>query len=83
MRLSARVEQLETERIQLEDFTAMAAHELLKPLVINEAYIGMISERMGDALDRDSHEAFDAMLLLSARVRTLVECGQTLQERRR
>jgi light-regulated signal transduction histidine kinase (bacteriophytochrome) len=72
-RLSVRVEQLERERSRLEDFAAMAAHELLKPLVMNEAYAGIISDRLGDALDYDSREDLEAMVRVSSRVRGLVE----------
>jgi signal transduction histidine kinase len=72
-RLSARVEQLESERGQLEDFAAMAAHELLKPLLMNESYAAIISDRMGDALDTDSRSDLEAMIRISSRVRGLVE----------
>jgi signal transduction histidine kinase len=72
-RLSARVEQLEHERGQLEDFAAMAAHELLKPLLMNESYASIISDRLGDALDFDTREDLEAMIRVSSRVRGLVE----------
>jgi light-regulated signal transduction histidine kinase (bacteriophytochrome) len=73
MRLRARVDELERERSQLEDFAAMAAHELLKPLVMNEAYATLLSERMGHALDLDSRRDLDAMIRISSRFRVLVE----------
>ena len=62
-RLSGRVEQLESERGRLEDFAAMAAHELLKPLLMNESYAAIISDRMGDALDLDSRSDLEATVL--------------------
>ena len=52
-RLSARVEELERERAQLENITAMAAHELLEPLIMTEAYATTVSERAGYGLDLD------------------------------
>jgi light-regulated signal transduction histidine kinase (bacteriophytochrome) len=72
-RLRARVDELEGEHAQLEDFAAMAAHELLKPLVMNEAYATLLSERMGHALDLDSRRDLDAMIRISSRFRVLVE----------
>jgi signal transduction histidine kinase len=50
-RLSARVEELEREKAALESFAAVAAHELVEPLIIAEAYAAMVSER----LDADAH----------------------------
>jgi chemotaxis family two-component system sensor kinase Cph1 len=73
LRLSARVEELERERSQLENFAAMAAHELLKPLVMNEAYATCINERIGHSLDMESRRDLDAIARISARVRLLVE----------
>jgi len=51
VRLSARVAELEGERAAAQGFAAVAAHELLKPLVMTEAYVAMAS----DSLDRDRH----------------------------
>jgi light-regulated signal transduction histidine kinase (bacteriophytochrome) len=72
-RLSAQVQELEREREKLENFAAMAAHEVLKPLIMNEAYATLIAERMGHALDLDSRSDLDAMVRISTRVRRLVE----------
>jgi two-component system, chemotaxis family, sensor kinase Cph1 len=72
-RLSARVAELEDERRQLERFTAMAAHELLKPLVMNEAYATSISERIGHAMDIESRRDLEAIVRISSRMRLLVE----------
>jgi light-regulated signal transduction histidine kinase (bacteriophytochrome) len=72
-RLATRVADLERERSQLEIFAAMAAHEVLKPLVMTEAYATMLSERMGYALDLDSRRDLDAMVRISTRVRIMVE----------
>ena len=72
-RLSARVEDLEAERARLQDFSAMAAHELLKPLVMNEAYASLISDRVGHSLDHESRRDLEAIVRISSRVRLLVE----------
>jgi light-regulated signal transduction histidine kinase (bacteriophytochrome) len=72
-RLRARVEELERERTQLEDYVAMAAHEVLRPLVMTEAYATLISERMGHTLDLTSRHDLDTMIRISGRVRFLVE----------
>src|SRR6186997_1459524 len=45
-RLSARIKELERERDQVEAFAAVAAHELVEPLVMTEAYTSIISERL-------------------------------------
>jgi signal transduction histidine kinase len=79
-RLSARVEELERERAEderdyreLESFVAMAAHELLKPLVMTEAYATLIGERAGFGLDLQSRRDLNTLASVSARVRLVVE----------
>ncbi len=86
-RLTARVDQLERERAQLErerveqeleyreleGFVAMAAHELLKPLVMTEAYATLIAERAGFGLDLESRRDLGRLATVSSRVRMLVE----------
>jgi signal transduction histidine kinase len=44
--LHARVHELETEREALEDFVALAAHELSAPLALTEAYSGLIADSL-------------------------------------
>jgi signal transduction histidine kinase len=62
------------ERIRvLEDFSAMAAHELLKPLVLAEATAHGILERSASRLDLVSQDDLKLMMRASARVRLLVE----------
>src|SRR5687767_7966194 len=80
LRLSARVEQLERERAEqehqyreLDSFVAMAAHELLKPLVMTEAYATLIAERAGFGLDLESRRDLSTLATVSARVRVMVE----------
>jgi signal transduction histidine kinase len=79
-RLSGRVEELEREleesRAQaekLERFAAMAAHEVLKPLVMTEAFATMIAERGGHGLDLDTRRDVDTLIRISSRMRVLVE----------
>jgi signal transduction histidine kinase len=79
-RLAARVEQLEAEleasrfqAAQLERFAAMAAHEVLKPLVMTEAFLTMIAERSGHGLDLDTRRDVDTLIRVSSRMRVLVE----------
>ena len=79
-RLSARVDELECERAEqereyreLEGFVAMAAHELLKPLVMTEAYATLIAERAGFGLDLQSRHDLSTLANVSARVRLTVE----------
>ena len=79
-RLTARVEQLEaelehsrTESAKLERFAAMAAHEVLKPLVMTEAFATIIAERGGHGLDLDTRRDVDTLIRISSRMRLLVE----------
>jgi signal transduction histidine kinase len=79
-RLSARVEQLEAEleesraqAAKLERFAAMAAHEVLKPLVMTEAFATMIAERGGHGLDLETRRDVDTLIRVSSRMRVLVE----------
>jgi signal transduction histidine kinase len=79
-RLNARVEELEAEleasraqAAQLERFAAMAAHEVLKPLVMTEAFLTMIAERSGHGLDLDTRRDVDTLIRVSSRMRVLVE----------
>jgi len=64
---------LARERIALEDFAAMAAHEVLKPLVLTESSAAAIARRAGDALDPESRRDLDTLLRVSSRMRVLVE----------
>ena len=70
--LSARVEELERERVEIENFAAMAAHEMLKPLMLTETCASLIADRASHGLDLDSREELDLMMRMSQRVRLLV-----------
>jgi signal transduction histidine kinase len=80
VRLADRVEQLEREleesraqAAKLERFAAMAAHEVLKPLVMTEAFATMIAERGGHGLDLETRRDVDTLIRISSRMRLLVE----------
>jgi signal transduction histidine kinase len=51
----------------------MAAHEVLKPLVMTEAFATMIAERGGHGLDLDTRRDVDTLIRISSRMRLLVE----------
>ena len=86
-RLSARVAELERERVELvrerveqqreyrelEGVVAMAAHELLNPLIMTEAYATLIAERAGFGLDLESRRDLSTLASVSSRVRMTVE----------
>jgi signal transduction histidine kinase len=71
--LEQRVHDLEQEQRALEDFSAMAAHELLKPLILSEVTATGILERPHSRLDLVSQDDLQRMIRASARVRLLVE----------
>ena len=68
-----RIEQLEAQIRALEDFSAMAAHELLKPLILAEATAEMVLDRTASRLDLVSEDDLKRMTRASARVRLMVE----------
>jgi signal transduction histidine kinase len=70
--LSARVAQLEAEKAGLERFAAIAAHEMLEPLVMTEAYAAIVGERL-DAEDEESRVAVETIGRSAARARVLIE----------
>src|SRR5215212_8019510 len=72
-RLSARVEQLETEKAALEAFAGVAAHELVEPLVITEAYATMIAERLDETEHAESRRDLAALSRTVSRTRLLLE----------
>jgi signal transduction histidine kinase len=71
--LGARIAELERERAEIEAFAAVAAHELLAPLVMTEAYAEMIAERLGDEAHAEARRDLSALGRGAARVRLLVE----------
>jgi signal transduction histidine kinase len=79
-RLLGRIAELERDKAALDRFAADAAHELLTPLVMIDAYADTALERLHDELDADSVSDLDALRLAAARSRQLV---QTLLEHAR
>lgn len=71
--LTTRVEELERERSGLEDFAARAAHELVAPLVMTEAYSAMIASRLDRGVHADALRDLDAISRAAAQARRLVE----------
>jgi signal transduction histidine kinase len=64
---------LKRERAQLEDLTAMAAHELLKPLLMSECSIAAVLENSSSRLDIASQQDLERIVRASGRVRLMIE----------
>jgi signal transduction histidine kinase len=87
-RLLAENARLEQEKLDIEGFAAVAAHELFEPLVMIEAYAAMATERLGSGHE-DTREDLEQIGLAAARLRQLAEIllydarsgGQTLRLR--
>jgi light-regulated signal transduction histidine kinase (bacteriophytochrome) len=71
--LSARVDELEREKAALEAFAAIAAHELVEPLVIAEAYASMVTDRLDADAHADSRRDLAALSRAASRTRLLLE----------
>lgn len=72
-RLTRRVAQLEQEKAAVEAFAGLAAHELIEPLVLTEAYATTIAERLHPELDAESLRDLDLVGRSVRRLRLLVE----------
>jgi signal transduction histidine kinase len=72
-RLSARVEQLERENAALEAFAAVAAHELVEPLVMTEAYVAIVTSRLDDDAHVESRRDLATISRAASRMRLLLE----------
>jgi signal transduction histidine kinase len=72
-RLHARIAQLEREKAADEGVVAVAAHELLTPVIMIDAYAMMVSERLQEDHHADSRRDLDALHRGAARTRLLVE----------
>lgn len=72
-RLEARAAELEREKAALEAFAAVAAHELLAPLIMTEAYATLVAERLDDRRHTASRRDLAVLSREVARVRVLVE----------
>jgi signal transduction histidine kinase len=72
-RLSARIAVLEEEKAALEGFAAVAAHELVVPLIMTESYATMLTDRLsGDEFD-DVRSYLDTLARGAAQTRLLIE----------
>lgn len=72
-RLSERVAALEDEKAALEGFAAVAAHELVIPLVMTESYAAIVSDRLEGDEHADVRADLAALGRGAARARVLVE----------
>jgi signal transduction histidine kinase len=72
-RLVARVEELEGEKAALESFAAVAAHELIEPLILTEVYVDTVSERLDATAHADSQRELDILRRTATRMRLLLE----------
>jgi signal transduction histidine kinase len=72
-RLKARIDQLERERDAAENFAALAAHELMAPLVMTEACVALVNDRLDPGEKGDVIEALSVLGRGSRRTRQLVE----------
>jgi signal transduction histidine kinase len=71
--LQARIDQLQRERDAAEGFAALAAHELMAPLVLTEACVALATERLPAS---DGAELLEALMILgrgASRTRRLIE----------
>ena len=79
-RLTARVAELEdekavleAEKASLEGFAAVAAHELVVPLIMTESYAAIVADRLADTDHEDSCGDLARLGRSAARTRRLVE----------
>ena len=72
-RLRDRISELEREKEAVEGFAAVAAHELLTPVVMMDACAATVCDRLNGELDADSRRDLDALRRGAARSRLLVE----------
>ena len=63
-RLRTRVTELEHEKEAVERFAAMAAHELLTPVVLMDACAATVCDRRQQLMRRHRREALDGLLLV-------------------
>jgi signal transduction histidine kinase len=71
--LNARIAELERERDAAEGFAALAAHELMAPLVLTEACVTLAGERLSPADAPELLQAFAVLGRGASRTRLLVE----------
>jgi signal transduction histidine kinase len=67
------VAELEEEKAALTGFVAVAAHELVVPLVMAESYAAIVGERLEGPAHADSRQDLDALARGAARTRLMIE----------
>ena len=72
-RLSARVGELEEDKARVEMFAAVAAHELIEPLVLTEAYTSILSDRLHAPEHAASRADLETIGRAVSRLRLLTE----------
>jgi two-component system, chemotaxis family, sensor kinase Cph1 len=72
-RLTTRLEELEDERAGLERFAAVAAHELIEPLILTEVYVNTVKDRLDDAEHAESRRDLEILSRNAKRMRLLLE----------
>jgi signal transduction histidine kinase len=73
MMLQERVDALEREKDALARFAGMAAHELMEPLIMAEAYATQVADELGDRLTRQTRADLNNLLRGASRMRLIVE----------
>jgi signal transduction histidine kinase len=71
--LKATIEKLQSERDAAEGFAALAAHELMAPLVLTEACVSLAGERLTDQQSPELLQALEMLGRGAGRTRRLVE----------
>jgi signal transduction histidine kinase len=72
-RLRARIAELEGEKAEVEGLVALAAHELVEPLIVTDAYASIVAGRLDAEIHADSRRDLDVLRRGSAHARLLVE----------
>ena len=72
-RLHRRIAELEAEKAEVEAFAAVAAHELLAPLVLIDAYATTVAEGLDEDRHGDAWRDLEALRRAASRTRLLVE----------
>jgi len=72
-RLHRRIAALQAEKAEVKAFAAVAAHELLAPLVLAEAYATTVTDRLDEDLHADARRDLEALRRAASRTRLLVE----------
>jgi light-regulated signal transduction histidine kinase (bacteriophytochrome) len=72
-RLELRMAELELEKTNLEEFAAVAAHELVQPLIMTEAYTTLVADRLDERRHADLRRDLEMLGRDAARMRGLIE----------